>query len=122
MSRLKEPRENSETENSTHAYTVQFAPRNWSGRLVVGLVLATLLFLVLLFFSMFLAFGAVIIGLSAVVGIFKYVTGRGGSEGMRTERDGTIGMVPCDRFFLDFFRHRHQSVLDFLDAPIFPAR
>jgi hypothetical protein len=89
MSMLKEPRENSETENSTHAYTVQFAPRNWSGRLVVGLVLATLLFLVLLFFSMFLALGAVIIGLAVVVGIFKYVTGRSGSEGMRTERDGT---------------------------------
>ena len=88
MSRLEEPRENKEAERTIYGHTIQFAPRNWYERLVVGLVLATLLFLILLFFSMFLALGAVIIGLAAVVAIFKYVTGRRGPEGMRNERDG----------------------------------
>lgn len=109
MSGQKKPYENGKTDRSIHTRTIRIDPGSWSGRLVIGLVLATLLFLVLFFFSIFLAIGAVIIGLAALLGIFNYVTGRTKAEGIRTERDGT-NVIDAERSPEDgVYRPRNYS-------------
>lgn len=85
--KLQETPERPRAHTFVRHYVAQVTPRTWLGRAVAGVAAAALLFIAFLFFSLFLALGAVIIALGIVIGILKYVTGGSGRSGKPTERD-----------------------------------